>query len=182
MRDVVCKVILYGRDLKKYVWFGFVLFCFVLFLFLFLFCLVLFGFVFILLKPCDNARLLLKRKIFFCFSSKYGVTLKLILLKLSQITSLEKKIIRLLRSLLSYKTCTKIFAILYLIRGLSHKYVNVRLFGIPVLFLGADRYPYDSYKIMTIIFEYTCQIRVSKNCAIILLWEKVCSNPRKKKK
>ena len=159
MRDVVCKVILYGRDLKKYVWFGFVLFCFVfvLFLFLFLFCLVLFGFVFMLLKPCDNARLLLKRKIFFCFSSKYGVTLKLILLKLSQITSLEKKIIRLLRSLLSYKTCTKIFAILYLIRGLSHKYVNVeRLFGIPVLFLGADRYPYDSYKIMTIIFEYTC--------------------------
>ena len=137
------------------------MFCFVfalfLFLFLFLFCLVLFGFVFMLLKPCDNARLLLKRKIFFCFSSKYGVTLKLILLKLSQITSLEKKIIRLLRSLLSYKTCTKIFAILYLIRGLSHKYVNVeRLFGIPVLFLGADRYPYDSYKIMTIIFEYTC--------------------------
>ena len=115
--------------------FGLVLFCFVFVLFLFLFCLVLFGFVFMLLKPCDNARLLLKRKIFFCFSSKYGVTLKLILLKLSQITSLEKKIIRLLRSLLSYKTCTKLFAILYLIRGLSHKYVNVkRLFGIPVLF------------------------------------------------
>ena len=161
MRDVVCKVILYGRDLKKYVWFCFVLFCFVLFLFCFCFCFyfcfALFGFVFMLLKPCDNARLLLKRKIFFCFSSKYSVTLKLILLKLSQITSLEKKIIRLLRSLLSYKTCTKIFAILYLIRGLSHKYVNVeRLFGIPVLFLGADRYPYDSYKIMTIIFEYTC--------------------------
>ena len=134
--------------------FGFVLFCFC---FVFVFVFVLFGFVFMLLKPCDNARLLLKRKIFFCFSSKYGVTLKLILLKLSQITSLEKKIIRLLRSLLSYKTCTKIFAILYLIRGLSHKYVNVeRLFGIPVLFLGADRYPYDSYKIMTIIFEYTC--------------------------
>ena len=139
--------------------FGFVLFCFCfVFVFVFvLFCLVLFGFVFMLLKPCDNARLLLKRKIFFCFSSKYGVTLKLILLKLSQITSLEKKIIRLLRSLLSYKTCTKIFAILYLSRGLSHKYVNVeRLFGIPVLFLGADRYPYDSYKIVTIIFEYTC--------------------------
>ena len=156
MRDVVCKVIPYGRDLKKYVWFGFVLFCFC-FVFVFVFVFVLFGFVFMLLKPCDNARLLLKRKIFFCFSSKYGVTLKLILLKLSQITSLEKKIIRLLRSLLSYKTCTKIFAILYLIRGLSHKYVNVeRLFGIPVLFLGADRYPYDSYKIMTIIFEYTC--------------------------
>ena len=132
--------------------FGFVLFCFC-----FVFVFVLFGFVFMLLKPCDNARLLLKRNIFFCFSSKYGVTLKLILLKLSQITSLEKKIIRLLRSLLSYKTCTKIFAILYLIRGLSHKYVNVeRLFGIPVLFLCADRYPYDSYKIMTIIFEYTC--------------------------
>ena len=131
MRDVVCKVILYGRDLKKYVWFCFV---FVLFLFFFL-VFVLFDFVFMLLKPCDNARLLLKRKIFFCFSSKYGVTLKLILLKLSQITNLEKKIIRLLRSLLSYKTCTKIFAILYLIRGLSHKYVNVeRLFGIPVLF------------------------------------------------
>ena len=67
VRDVVCKVILFGRDLVQCIFF-----CFV---------------VLILLKPCGDARRRLKTKRnLFSFSSKYNVILKLHELKLSQIT------------------------------------------------------------------------------------------------
>ena len=85
-----------------------------------------FDFVLSLLMSCDDTRLRLKTKDnFFCFLSKCSITLKQNFLKLSQITSLENKMIRLLRSLLSYKTCTQIFSIFYLVNRLSYRYVNL---------------------------------------------------------